>query len=232
LPDAEERRKSLSEVIKIAGRLGRLHVSTSPARRAWEPLSDHTDPEVAPSPEANVLPRLEVEEMLQAEYRRGRSDGIREARATVAEEVEKSLTEDRRRNADIVGSLNAELESLVKRLEQEAFRFAVAVAEKIVKREIAFDEEVVVRQVQEAIRRVIGVETVRLRVNPRDEAVVRAQKAFLQAGAQSLREIVIEADEKIERGGCILETPSGTVDARVYTQLEQIEAALFGQVVS
>jgi len=32
----------------------------------------------------------------------------------------------------------------------------------------------------------------------------------------------------VERGGCIIESPSGNIDARISTQLAQIDSALFG----
>jgi flagellar assembly protein FliH len=87
----------------------------------------------------------------------------------------------------------------------------------------------VIRQVRDALRRVVGVESVILRVHPDDEPAVREHRQPLLTGVDSLREFVVEADEKIERGGCIIESPSGTIDARLSTQLRQVETAVFGQ---
>ncbi|MGA9120039.1 MAG: FliH/SctL family protein [Bacteroidota bacterium] len=222
----------MSEVVKIVGRLGRMRVASTSPRLPEMRSAAGAAPAAEADQQSPVLQPGDVEALLEAEYRRGRADGIREAKESFAADMEVRLKEERSRGEDVVGSIRSELDKLVSRLEHDAFRFALAVAEKIVKREITFDEELVIRQIQEGIRRVAGVETLRLRVNPRDEAVARNEKSSLQATSESLREIVIEVDEKVERGGCILETPSGTVDARIYTQLEQIEAALFGQVVS
>ncbi len=105
-------------------------------------------------------------------------------------------------------------------------------AGKILKREVTLENQVVLGQVHDALRRLTGVESVKLRVSPRDEALVRQERALLMTSSESVRELIIESDEKIEPGGCMLETASGTVDARLSTQLEQIEAALFGQVLS
>jgi Flagellar biosynthesis/type III secretory pathway protein len=44
--------------------------------------------------------------------------------------------------------------------------------------------------------------------------------------ADSVREIVIESDNKVERGGCIIESDLGNIDARLSTQFELIEEAL------
>lgn len=38
--------------------------------------------------------------------------------------------------------------------------------------------------------------------------------------------IVITADKTIENGGCVIETDSGTVDARVSTQMDVLKKAV------
>jgi flagellar assembly protein FliH len=81
---------------------------------------------------------------------------------------------------------------------------------------------------REAIRRIVGVEIITVRVHPEDEALVRSHRSALLSSSDSVREIVIEGDESIERGGCILESATGNVDARIGSQLRQIETALFG----
>ena len=116
-------------------------------------------------------------------------------------------------------------------LEQDAYRFALAVAERIVKREITLDESVVMRQIRDAIRRIIGVETITVRVHPDDETLVRSHRPALLSSSDSVREIIIEGDDTVERGGCILESATGNVDARIGSQLRQIESALFGTQV-
>jgi flagellar assembly protein FliH len=50
----------------------------------------------------------------------------------------------------------------------------------------------------------------------------------LSAYADSVKEIVIEADGKVERGGCIIESELGNIDARISTQFALIEEALLG----
>jgi len=222
----------LSEIIKIAGRLGRLRVS-APFPRIEE--LEEQRAEKAVGTEEVSPPRVEpqdVQALLADAYRRGFRDGEEKGRiageAASAERVAATQNEV----GAFIETMRNEFAKLITRLEQESFRFAVAVAGRIVKHEVTVDDEVVVRQIQEGIRRVMGIESLKLRINPRDEAMVRTNKSFITANAESVRDIVIETDDKIEPGGCILETSSGTVDARIFTQLEQIEAALFGQVVS
>jgi len=94
------------------------------------------------------------------------------------------------------------------------------------RREVILDDTVVLQQIKEGLRRVLGVDHIKVRVNPIDEAMVREHRAAVAMGSDSLRDMLIEADEKVERGGCILESDSGNVDVRLSTQLKRIEAAL------
>lgn len=119
-------------------------------------------------------------------------------------------------------------ERLQEEAEQNVVKLALAIAQRIVKRELAMDDEIIVRQIHEATRRVIGVERIKIRVNPKDEECVRQHRTKILATTDAVREVVIEEDETIERGGCIVESDAGNVDALIATQLERIEAAMLG----
>ncbi len=221
----------MSEVIKVVGRLGRMRVSSPLPRIETIMLPTENEGSDQEAQKATTIPPEDIQALLAQEYRRGFDDGVENGSRAGAEAAEHKLAAEQARIGQFLQALHNESSRLTARLEQEAFRFAIAVAGKIVKREVTVDDEIVLRQIQEGIRRVVGVETLKLRINPRDEPMVRNNKTFIMANSQSVRDLVIEPDDKIDPGGCILDTSSGAVDARVFTQLEQIEAALFGQVV-
>lgn len=43
---------------------------------------------------------------------------------------------------------------------------------------------------------------------------------------ESLRKVNIYKDSRIDRGGCTIETDVGSIDARISTQLKEIEEAI------
>ena len=164
------------------------------------------------------------------EYERGFADGLAQAEARIRREyAERAATHAGRIDA-LLSSMQGQLWHLYERIERDAFRFAIAVAGKIIKREVAADDGTSVRQVQEALRRVVGVDAVRLRVHPSDEQVIRDHRPEILSGAEAVREFLVEADETVEAGSCIVECASGNVDARWTTQLRQVENALFGRI--
>jgi flagellar assembly protein FliH len=169
-----------------------------------------------------------IEARLQEAYERGRLQGIAEAvgARSAGEEAERLATSER--IATLLERIAHQTSQYMCGLEQEAYRFALAVAERIVKREITLDDSVVMRQVRDAIHRIIGVETITIRVHPDDETLVRSHRPALLSSSDSVREISVEGDDTVERGGCILASATGNVDARIGSQLRQIESALFG----
>jgi flagellar assembly protein FliH len=200
----------------ITHELPRLQAGVDPGEeRGTFPERDST---ASPMPGARLL---------EAEFAKGFAKGKEQGREEGRREMESQLLSEQSRFEGLARSLQEQINALGERLEREAFHFALAVAAKLVKREVSVDDQVVVRQVHDAIHRVVGVETIKLRVNPADEAMVRNHRSSFLASSDSVREMAIEADEKIEQGGCILESSSGNVDARRATQLKQIEAALF-----
>ena len=123
----------------------------------------------------------------------------------------------------LMENIRKEFSNLQQRSEEIVIRFTLAVAEQILRREVILDDTVVLQQIKEGLRRVLGVDHIKVRVNPIDEAMVREHRASVASGSDSLRDMLIEADEKVERGGCILESDSGNVDVRISTQLKKIE---------
>ncbi len=165
-----------------------------------------------------------------AQYERGFAEGVARAEARLRAEYNERLAAHTARIESLLTSMQGQLWHLYERIERDAFRFALAVAGKIIKREVRAEDGTAVRQIQDALRRVVGVDAIKLRVNPADEQVIREHRPAILASAESVREFIVEPDESIEQGSCIVECASGNVDARWATQLRQVEAALFGRI--
>lgn len=172
-------------------------------------------------------PQDDLQRRLEAEYRRGFEAARIEVEERLRQEFESRLSLEQERLSALMKSIGDQVGQHQERVESVALALACEVAKLIVKREVTVDNEVVLRQIREALPRVLGVERIKLRVNPRDEATVRAHCAAIHASSDSIRDVLVEPDEKIEAGGCVLESDTGNVDARLSTQLKQIEAALF-----
>ena len=111
--------------------------------------------------------------------------------------------------------------------EKEIVELALAVAEKVVRKELSSAREAVADVVREAIKKVEHQQDILIRVNPADMQFLdpsRLPSADPSGQSNSIR-FRIEADDNISSGGCYIETEGGDVDARLETQLDIIRAA-------
>jgi flagellar assembly protein FliH len=105
--------------------------------------------------------------------------------------------------------------------ERELVELAFAISRRILRREISVDPTAVVGLIRSCMEQHSRTEIHRLHVNPQDHALVAE---FFQQSPGPRPEVV--ADPKVGRGGAVLETARGVLDAKVETQLEEIEKGL------
>lgn len=110
--------------------------------------------------------------------------------------------------------------------ETAAVRLSVAIAEKLVRHELRVRPDAGKEIVAGALELVSGAARIAVRMHPADlelfgEYVERASGALAACG-----EARFVADESVTRGGCVIESQHGTIDAQVETQLERITAEL------
>lgn len=119
----------------------------------------------------------------------------------------------------------AERDRLLQAAADDLVRLAVAVAGKILGREVERDGrvEALAASALEAVR---NRRQVTLRVNPGDAPALRRQAGPLGAVLARAPCLGIQEDPAVERGGLLVETEAGTLDARLETRLEAVEAAL------
>jgi flagellar assembly protein FliH len=171
-----------------------------------------------------------VKDAVDEAFDRGFEAGKTEARRFLQDEYDRKVREAVGGFAGMVNELHSEIAKYDQDFDRAILTLSLAIAKRIVAREIEIDEHAVLGRSREAIRKIIGVDKIKIHINPSDEEYIREHRSELSAYADSVKEIVIEADNKVERGGCIIESELGNIDARVSTQFELIEEALLGLV--
>jgi flagellar assembly protein FliH len=106
-------------------------------------------------------------------------------------------------------------------LERDAVALSLALAEKVVAGALAIEPESVVAVVRGALRRLSERERVVILVNPEDLDLVRSATDGLRAELGGIEHAEVQADRRCERGGAMVRTAEGQIDARVETQLER-----------
>jgi flagellar assembly protein FliH len=116
------------------------------------------------------------------------------------------------------------------RLEAHAVDLSLFLAEKILGGALAVEPERVVEAVRGALRGIVERERITVLVHPADLELVREAMDGLRTALGGIEHCVVEAERRVSRGGAVVRTPDGDVDARVETKLlrarEVVEAAL------
>jgi flagellar assembly protein FliH len=104
-------------------------------------------------------------------------------------------------------------------LEENIATLAVIVARHIVQREVSLDADVVADLVRRSLTEFPIDQTVRIRVNPMDLALLTMNGD--KAPITGKHDVSWLADNRIARGGCLIEGRDRIVDGRVDTALER-----------
>lgn len=108
----------------------------------------------------------------------------------------------------------------------DVLEFALAVARKVIHRTIEADSSCVIDQIRAALALVNRRSALSIAINPADRAVVeRALPAIVEASKTSADVVILDRGE-VSRGGCIVNTAGGAIDAGIEIQMERIIEAL------
>ncbi len=165
--------------------------------------------------------REEREAIAEAARSEGREAGRQEGIARVDAEINELLT----LLHALIEAVREDRDRFLRSAEPELVRLALGASERIVHHEIAQNDQFVVETVRAALTRALGRNDITIRVNPEDMEVMRVYRERLLAAGDFEHLRLIE-DQRIDRGGAMLESDSGTIDAKITTQLREVRGAL------
>lgn len=142
--------------------------------------------------------------------RQGFAEGVAKGRAEVTE---------------LLLKLQAMKEEFYKHAEPEVIKLVMEIARKVIGELVKEHAEAVQSVVAKALERSIG-DHITVRVNPADYKDIVANESSFRTIIDRTKRLHFKEDETILRGGCVVETEVGTIDAELETQLEAIRKAL------
>ncbi|MDR2345613.1 MAG: hypothetical protein LBE18_06070 [Planctomycetaceae bacterium] len=126
----------------------------------------------------------------------------------------------------MIERLETARQSFLKHWEQNTIRFATLIAERAIARELPNMIDVPLNLIRESLELGTGNMSIKVRLNPDDYNSLQAQIDLLIDELAVAADTKIIADEKISRGGCVLETSLGVIDNQIKSRLSRIEQEL------
>jgi type III secretion protein L len=119
-----------------------------------------------------------------------------------------------------------EHEQFVKNANRDVMDLAFKIAEKIIGKQLEIEPETIISIVKQAMQNVRQSKQLTIRVHPDDAKLLKENEEELQETLGRQRILDVVEDKKVQRGGCIIESEIGTVEAQLQTQLERLKKIL------
>jgi flagellar assembly protein FliH len=156
----------------------------------------------------------------------GRQAAEQAAQRTVLAQLDKQLQTLLPALGQAIDGIQQAKQAWMQRWEENAIRLAVAIAGRLVRRELSQSPEITLQFVREALELAAGSNRVKLHLNPQDYQALGEQTKKLALEIGELAPADIVADATVSPGGCRVFTEFGEIDQRIETQLARIEQEL------
>lgn len=154
----------------------------------------------------------------QQAYEEGYAAGVAEGRAASAPAAEALV--------GAAAGLEQMREHVADGLERGSVGLALRIAEQIIGAAVTVEPERVLEAIRGALRRLADRERVQILVNPDDLDIVRAAIEDIVSQLGGISAVDVQAERRVARGGAIVRTGEGDVDASIETKLTRAREVL------
>lgn len=166
---------------------------------------------------------MEIRETAEKEARdKGYAEGFQKGELDAREEFKPVLETAE----NIIQELSAFRKKMYPKVEREMIEMVTSLVKKVIHFELSTKEDSVQEMIRLAVQAVLDKETMTIKINPADKEHAENFRPELQHLFGEIKNISFESNTGIERGGCIIETNFGTVDARMDQLGDQIDKIL------
>jgi flagellar assembly protein FliH len=187
---------------------------------SWEqttarPVQASLSASVVVGPAAHV-DHLDTAAIERDAFTKGYAQGERAGMDAAATRAEAML----RRLAQTIEELGELRNEMIHRTERQAIQLVLAIAERIVQREITLDRSLLLGMARVALDRLGEYGSATIRLNPDDYQAIGAKPSIDGAAVEVL------ADASVPRGGCHVQSDFGFMDVSPESQFRELARAL------
>ena len=165
--------------------------------------------------EANAQHDKIVSEARNEGFEQGSQEGFEKGSAEVERLIE--------RMHKILEAVMQRREEILQDTESQIVELVILMARKVIKILSENQKNVIMANTVAALRKVKTRGNVTLRVNIEDVKLTTAHADEFIQHVENVQGITVQEDSSVEKGGCIVETDFGAIDARISSQLTELE---------
>ena len=156
-----------------------------------------------------------VSEARNEGFEQGHQEGYEKGAAEVDRLIE--------RMHKILEAVMQRREEILQDTETQIVELVILMARKVIKILSENQKNVIMANTVAALRKVKTRGNVTLRVNIEDVKLTTAHADEFIQHVENVQGITVQEDSSVEKGGCIVETDFGAIDARISSQLTELE---------
>jgi len=180
-------------------------------------------PGMAPDPIHPLQTRIaELEQEMAKRVREAHDTGYSEGEAAGKAQGEDEVRAAVQRLTESIAGVDEYRTRLYRQTEVDAVRLSIAIARRVLRRELTVDPSAIEGLVSAALQRLQSQETCRVKMHP--DYIPTLSAAIERMSMNAKVEVV--ADPAQEPGAAVFEMPRGNLDASIDSQLREIERGL------
>jgi|SRR5579872_2322567 len=164
----------------------------------------------------------ELERGLEQRAREARDAGFREGEAAAQERADENVRSALERLAQSIAEVHDYRSSLLRQAETDAVRLSIAIARRVLRRELTVDPAALEGLVRAALEKLQSQDTCRVRMHP--DYIPALHAAMERVGISGKVDVI--PDNAQEPGAAVFEMIRGNLDASMDSQLREIERGL------
>lgn len=156
-------------------------------------------------------------------YNEGMKKGQEEGRKMVVKKIEPLF--DTLKKA--VAELSDMRTSIIDTNREQILEIVFLIAEKVIHRRIQASPDIILDTVRAASDHLTETDEIRLRIHPSDYEYIREIETILSKKLSGKKNVLVMEDNTLDRGGVIIETEFGNIDASIKSQIEHLKETAF-----
>lgn len=128
---------------------------------------------------------------------------------------------------NLLEELDKTIKIFYKQCEDDLIYLMFTILRKILHNELFLNENVVIETLKETLKLVVDRQKIIVHLNPVDFQYLTSPTVGIHFLKDDFEGVKLLEDPNITRGGCVIETSFGDIDATIESQLKKVETFLF-----
>jgi flagellar assembly protein FliH len=155
-------------------------------------------------------------------YKKGFELGQQEGHIESFKETSLKIHEEMQAVLELVGNLQDQVEQMGKQNESRLVELAFKIGSKLALKTLEFDKQAIIEVVRDSVSRISVEDKVILELNPQLLNFFEELQSKTGRDVDFLKKIIMEPNESISLGGCIVRTDFGQIDSQWETRIENL----------